>query len=383
MKERLDHFDGLRGVAALIVVVFHGMSALVPWLVPDQQDVAVWIAYTPIAVLWNGNFAVSVFFVLSGFVVTNATIRKSDPLWVDLSIRYLRLAVPATLSALLGWALLNTLPNAATELSHITGSRWLQWTYQGEIPNFLSAVYNGLVDIFLTGGSYFNNVLWTMRPELFGSIACFAICKLRDSHARLIAATVFAVAAMLSQRFEYECFVCGIYLREAWASNRLPSAFPVSFLLIGLIVGSLSGDAASVLGLEWLPSVLRPSGKGGLLYPIAATFVVYGSMRSAAAINLLSGKTASFLGLVSFPLYLIHVPVIYTLLAKGYILNHSDYRGVLLFLIFSLFILLAVSYCAAIYIEKPFLHYLGRLRHFLKQLGDTPAAMVPPDQSNR
>lgn len=188
-------------------------------------------------------------------------------MWVDLIIRYLRLAVPATLSALVGWVLLSSLPNAATELSQVTGSRWLQWTYQGEIPGFLSAAYNGLVDVFAYGGSYYNNVLWTMRPEFFGSIACFAICFFDNVKVRLAATTIFAAAALLSRHFEYECFVFGIYLREAWASGRLPSTFPLSVLLIGLVIGSQSGDAASVLGLDWLPSILNPSGKGGAPLP--------------------------------------------------------------------------------------------------------------------
>jgi peptidoglycan/LPS O-acetylase OafA/YrhL len=382
VKERLNHLDGLRGIAAVIVVVFHGMSALVPWLVPDQQNSAAWIAYSPIAVLWNGTFAVSVFFVLSGFVVTNATLRKSDPLWVDLIIRYLRLAVPATLSALVGWALLSALPNAATELSYMTGSRWLQWTYQGDIPGFGSAAYNGLIGIFVTGGSFFNNVLWTMRPELFGSIACFGVCLFRSTHLRLVATTILAVAALLSRHFEYECFVFGIYLREAWASGRLPSAFPVSVLSIGLIVGSQSGDAANILGLTWLPTALTPSGKGGLLYPIAATFVVYGCMRSALLTHALSGKVGTFLGSVSFPLYLIHVPVTYTLIAKGYALTETSYYQKIMLLIFFSIFLIAAAYYAERYIERPFLVLLGKIRYKLKELSGTSVLSVPQRQTN-
>ncbi|MHC2104096.1 acyltransferase family protein [Methylobacterium sp. CM6246] len=373
MKKRLDHLDGLRGLAAVVVVVFHLMSAVVPWLVPDQQNGAAWIAYSPIAVLWNGTFAVSVFFVLSGFVVTNATIQKSDPLWIDLIIRYLRLAVPATLSAFVGWALLSALPNAATELYQITGSRWLQWTYQGEIPSLLAAAYNGLIGIFVTGGSYFNNVLWTMRPELIGSIICFLICFFNNNIIRLIAATIFGIVALVSSHFEYECFVFGIYIREAWVSDRLPSAFPIPVLLIGLIIGSQSGDAASIIGLGWLPSALKPSGKGGLLYPIAATFVVYGCMRSASLVRFLSGSLGRFLGSVSFPLYLIHVPIIYTFFAKGYVMAEPSYFNILSILTVCMVLIFAISYILERYLERPYLVVLGRLRKKLREKANTVA----------
>ena len=153
MSHRLDHLDGLRGVAAVAVVIFHLMSALMPWLVAEQQPGAHWLAYTPFAVLWNGTFAVSVFFVLSGFVVTNATLRKSDPIWIDVVIRYLRLAIPATASTLVAWLLLSLFPTSATDLAALTGSRWLGWTYQETIPGPAAAIYNGMAGIFLTGGS--------------------------------------------------------------------------------------------------------------------------------------------------------------------------------------------------------------------------------------
>jgi peptidoglycan/LPS O-acetylase OafA/YrhL len=368
LGERLDHLDGLRGVAAVSVVVFHAMSAFTPWLVPEQEDAATAaIAYSPLAVLWNGTFAVSVFFVLSGFVVTNATLRKADPVWIDIVIRYLRLAVPATASALFAWVLLSLMPDATSDLSAFVTSRWHQWTYQGSIPGPGIALYNGLVGIFVGGGSFFNNVLWTMRPEFVGSIACFLICLFPNSRARLVATTVFAAIAILGRRYEYECFALGIYLREAWAAGRLPSVLPVPALLLGLLVGSQSGDAADRLGLDWLPRVLNPEGKGGLLYPLAAALVVYGCMRCAAVRNALSGRVATLLGAISFPLYLIHVPLLCTIGAAIYVANHAS-PLLYLYLTACAAAMFALAYLAQRYMEKPFLVALGGLRRTLRRL---------------
>ncbi len=63
--------------------MFHTLSALTSSLAPDQGSNAAAIAYSPLAVLWNGPFAVSIFFVPSGFVVANAALRRNDPLWID------------------------------------------------------------------------------------------------------------------------------------------------------------------------------------------------------------------------------------------------------------------------------------------------------------
>ncbi|HEY6879265.1 MAG TPA: acyltransferase [Polyangiales bacterium] len=368
VRERLEHLDGLRGVAAFVVVVFHFMSALTPWLVPDQQPRAAPIAYTPLAVLWNGPFAVSVFFVLSGFVVTNATLRKSDVIWIDVVIRYLRLAIPATISTLVAALLLRLFPHAAAALMQITGSRWLAWTFQGTIPSWENAVYSGMVDIFVSGGSYFNNVLWTLRPEFIGSLACYVICLCEGARARLLATAAFALLALLAGRLEYECFVLGIVLREAWVSGRLPSRLPVVALLCGLLIGSQSGDAAEHLGLGWLPAMLAPGNKKGLLYPIAAALVVYGCMRSRSVARVLSSRVGGFLGQVSFPLYLLHVPWIYTVVS-AVAARHYQERGLMFALVVASFgFLLGAAKLVDAYLERPFLRFLGRLRDLLRGL---------------
>ncbi|MGI6244534.1 MAG: acyltransferase family protein [Pseudochelatococcus sp.] len=365
MVERLHHMDGLRGVAAVVVVCFHLMSALTPGLVAEHGAGGSWVAHTPLAVLWNGKFAVAVFFVLSGFVVTNATLKRGDPIWIDVPIRYLRLAVPATLSVLFAWGLLNAFPNAATELAALTSSPWLAWTYQDSIPGLRAAVYNGLIGIFATGGSFFNNVLWTMRPELIGSIVCFVVCIFRSGRARIVAASAFAAVAVAAGRYEYTCFTLGIFLHEAWAAGRLPSARALPALLAGLVIGSQSGNAAERLGFGRLPAALDTADGGGLLYPLAATLVVYGCMRYAPAARALSGRIGRFLGAVSFPLYLLHAPLIYTVVASVYVANF--HKGFMLVVVVAGFFtaLFALSHLAERYVERPLLNHLMRLRRNL------------------
>lgn len=366
--DRLNHLDGLRGLAALIVVLFHFMSALVPFLVPDQQENAAWISYSPIAVLWNGTFAVSVFFVLSGFVLTNATLHRSDPLWVNIFIRYLRLAVPAFLSTCLGWLLLNIFPTQASALHEITHSRWLLWTYQGDIPSFLSAIYSGALEIFLTGGSYFNNALWTMRPELLGSILCFVVCLCKNAKNRIIISSILLLVILISNKYDYVSFILGIYLREAWIARQLTPQFAVPAIIIGLMIGSQSGDSASKLGLDWLPEFLAVGTKNSMLYPMAAGLVVYGCIYSTTAAYALSGKLGSFLGSISFPLYLIHVPVIYTIFSYLYplTLDNKIYQIIIFLFVFAAIIL--ISYIAEVFVERPLLRKLGKIRQILNDI---------------
>jgi peptidoglycan/LPS O-acetylase OafA/YrhL len=133
---RVNHLDGLRGIAALTVVVYHYLAAFVPALTPIQTANPYWLSDTPVAVLFNGPFAVVVFFVLSGFVLSKAA-HRNDPLPLTVGLRYLRLTLPMLASVLVAWLLLSEFPTDASKLAAITGTPWLTSTFNGQIPSFL------------------------------------------------------------------------------------------------------------------------------------------------------------------------------------------------------------------------------------------------------
>lgn len=65
--------DGLRGVAALVVVIRHAFNA--QWVAPDLRLA---LAQSPLALLLNGQGAVQLFFVLSGFVLAGSLARSAE-----------------------------------------------------------------------------------------------------------------------------------------------------------------------------------------------------------------------------------------------------------------------------------------------------------------
>lgn len=70
---RLTSLDGLRGLAALVVLAHHALLTMsgfssVYWAEPFPSWVTPF-AYTPLHALWAGQEAVLVFFVLSGAVL--------------------------------------------------------------------------------------------------------------------------------------------------------------------------------------------------------------------------------------------------------------------------------------------------------------------------
>lgn len=325
---RLDSLDGLRGVAAFIVVVFHFLCMLAPGWVPDMAEEPHFLADTPLGILWNGPFAVSVFFVLSGFVIGGVASRRANLLMANTVARYVRLAVPITVSVVLAWAWLNVLPTGADELAaHLDNpSRWIGGTYQAPIPDLGFALADGLFWNFYNGESLFNNVLWTMQIELIGSIGLFAIywaARGRPGHVAVGLGLAVLVTGLTFQ-FAYLAFALGAILQELWRRgwHRTPWVWaPVAAFVLGVTLGAFGRGAHDRLGLPIPFDIisLKLGKSKGAMPVFAATLILYGVLASPALARAFSTAVPRWLGRVSFPLYLVHVPLLYTVIAHLYV----------------------------------------------------------------
>lgn len=104
---RLVSLDGLRGLAALTVLLFHVCLSFA-WLSGDRYTGSITdlLSFTPLHVIFQGREAVHLFFVLSGYTLP-ALLHRIKPLsWQYLISRSVRLYVPAWLA--LGFYMLIT-----------------------------------------------------------------------------------------------------------------------------------------------------------------------------------------------------------------------------------------------------------------------------------
>jgi peptidoglycan/LPS O-acetylase OafA/YrhL len=314
--KRVDYLDGLRGFAALVVLIGHS------WLVFSDPLSSVQLSdgiralpgllLKVLGLLSNSNSAVCIFFLLSGYVMADFAQRTLLSFPAQLVRRYIRLAVPILITSTGAYLLLRFGLFRNAESARIFGVWAAQW-YQFE-PAGQSMVYESLVGTFTTGSDAYNPNLWTMQPELLGSFYVLLIGVAAGSRRWR---TVLYAGIIAYYLFDYlPLFAVGALIREYDASIRrigqLPWA-PIVLCAIGLYICTL-------------PEIV-PGNKLELVYPfprfsydntrnwhsIGATLLLIGVLTSSTAQRSLASSLGKFLGRISFTLYLIHVPILCSL----------------------------------------------------------------------
>src|SRR3569623_937805 len=135
-SNRIPSLDGLRGVASLVVVTFHialndGVVGARPYR-RDQTSGVGWLGammtFTPLHLLWAGEQAVAVFFVLSGFVLALPFARRGTrsgrgTSWIRFyRSRAVRLYLPAVASHVLAYGLAQVVTSPGATLLVFTAA---------------------------------------------------------------------------------------------------------------------------------------------------------------------------------------------------------------------------------------------------------------------
>ena len=249
MDGKIGYLEGLRGIAALSVVVHHYFCAFYPALIFGSiaavhlTPLEPVLAASPVSALFNGAFAVSIFFVLSGYVLPHRFFRTHDPESLSSSAarRYIRLAIPILVTSLIVFVLLSLHLYYSVPGSAITQSGWLHRQTQSS-PGITDVIVQSLWGSLTQGQGSYNTVLWTMTVEFLGS---FLVLSLAALFGNLKNRWVFyLVAAAVFINTYYLAFIAGMFLCDVYSSdntgrwkikNPLVSA---TLLVAGIFLGS-------------------------------------------------------------------------------------------------------------------------------------------------
>ncbi|MGZ4688343.1 MAG: acyltransferase family protein [Acidimicrobiia bacterium] len=319
-KPRVAFLDGLRGIAALMVVFCHSAGALFPAVLFGTSSTGlshVLYAAPILDIPFQGNFMVCVFYALSGLALSYHTLSRHSraPAISGLARRYPRLMIPVLAGILLaaGMLALSLLP--VKEASLLSGSQWWgkYWQFQ---PSLGSALREGTVGVFRVSHSTYDPPLWTMHTELLGSILVFAVLIL--SPRRWVRVAAYIVLAWYFHDGYLLAFVGGMAICEAWIAlgdrprRWAPLLIPIG--VYGLLLGSYPIPSATTPRFygRITPDIFGPTALDQQIgaHVLGAIFVLATVVAVVPLRRPLEMAWASFLGRISFALYIVHFIVL-------------------------------------------------------------------------
>ena len=336
---RIAYLESIRGLAALQVVLLHFLTATMPQLV--FFSAGTWNAFdyvhaSPVFLLYDGQSAVYIFFVLSGYVLTGAFARQVEsPLKAALA-RVARLGVPAFAAVVFAAAFFLVFGGVNLEAGGALNSNFLRdnWLADPSIAGIArESLFNALFVGYRPLGLFastapslampmsqsLDSPLWTLSFEFYGSLLVLALCWIGSRSARS-AALAAALCAVVLIRNPLADFVVGYGLariRFASAAPKLPAGFAILCVAIGGLI-CVKSELTVFLGasklcgadVDWMFACLSAV---NLQKSYGAMLVFIGVTQLAALRRWLACEPLTYLGKLSFPLYLTHWPVIFGL----------------------------------------------------------------------
>ena len=385
-RKRLDELEGLRGIAAVVVAVHHFL--LLFWGVAFLGVGAGFVQYmrlednlygNPLMVLLSGPFAVAVFFVLSGFVLSIGFFQtgKIEIVQKLAAKRYLRLMLPALASVMLCFVIIGLGVSRIHEVAEITSANWLaeRWAFQ---PDFFAAMKSGIYDIFVQSGNPYNSVLWTMMYEFAGSFLVFgflALCgKLKYRW------VLYVVLGIVTFNTWFFAFIVGMAMADLYAlgiiqSKRRRLRLAIPFLGAMLFLGGYPyGAGVEGTAYQYIAAIGGSTNWSMLSFTVGAAGIILALLMVEQFAKPMRSKYVAGLGKYTFSIYLVHLAVLYTFGVGLFLLFRNTFgigfnAAALLAVAASLPVVAGLSYLFERYIDAPSIRlssYVGNV--FLEKI---------------
>lgn len=348
-KPRIDYIDGIRGAAALSVVLFHFFWESMGAAIPEIKNYITAFAF-------NGSCAVIIFFILSGDSLSisffkNRDSKKLIPIFLK---RYFRLTFMVFITAMIIFFFMKTNLIFNKDAGMILNSDWLSG-FLSFSPGLLNVISYSFSNVYTGMGNNYNPFFWTMSFELLGSYFILLYLFCFNSIKKPITIGVFMYFFLA---------LCGSYM---------------SFFFIGMVFSAIRSNGyieyiekklglilntALIISLVLLTSYIYIEAyvKGktilSILYFFTCPMMIVLIYTNHIFNNIFSHRIFIFLGRISYPLYAIHFVVLMTFFS--YFVSHYKLDSSELILLGIASTILSVFFATLLeIIERRYLSYLS------------------------
>ncbi|OTA62039.1 hypothetical protein K449DRAFT_330710 [Hypoxylon sp. EC38] len=321
-----EYLDGVRGVASLIVFILHWTHIPYPsinsgWGYKDHKSF--WLLPF-IRIIYSGAAMVSVFFVVSGFVLSHRFIqrmhrREYTELFSGLTSltfrRAIRLFLPAFASSTLAFicaclGIINVPRKVDGKPFHHSLSSYLEYLDMESNPWDWSADFSG----------FYNPQLWSIAVEFRGSMVVFlllvGLAKTRTA-VRLAVEGVLMAHCFGHKRWDVALFIAGMTIAELEvllkkpknpSARKLVNVLLMSSMILGLFLCGYPRDHnTQTPGYMWSKYVWPFTAYRRRFWLAIGAILFVGPMAFLpSAQSVFLTRPARYLGRISFALYLVH-----------------------------------------------------------------------------
>lgn len=339
--------DGLRGIAAFFVMTYHftldwyfALYVEMPYGgVVNTEGEIYWFEFWRLPIIripfTSGHTQVSVFFVLSGFVLSWSAMgliraQRADKLATSVGSsvfrRWLRLYLPCFAVAFFQFLELRSGWRGITNKERLD-SFWEQ------LKDFISSC-DSYANPFTLDRNNWNSLhgydwtMWTIPYEFAGSLCVYLVIlgcgRITSYKKRSLVIGFIALYAGYEAKWSYQLFTTGVWIADhvrecggfegiARSSNSTTRLRWFMVLLLGLYLAGVpeGSEAYTRPGYTWLdafvPSQWIPiEGGGRLWWNWAGILIILSSCHLPGIQKLFSNQICRYLGRISFMIYITH-----------------------------------------------------------------------------
>lgn len=321
--KKLAYLDGLKGVGCVLVFLTHfvfafyyGMYHYEPRSCHLPGNLDIWIGKSPLNLLFNGNTAVRLFLVLSGYLLCRNYFLTKDKrrLLKSAKSRYLRLMPMVLVVNVAVFALMWLGLYQNGEAALLAGSEEWFAGFNAFAPSVWGMLQESLYGCYLFGTNDYNGVLWTLQILFVGAYIDYALAYLcGDKKWRWI---LYAILAVFLVRTDYLSIFLGYvlcdFMHTDWKWKKICCKCQIlNWILgfVGLYFMCYPSAGFDYEGTIWgiLPFIFV-----NYYHILGVLCFVFAVLNLKGLQSFFAMKGFLYLGRISYSLYLIHFPVMAT-----------------------------------------------------------------------